>query len=310
MRYLSEEQSFALITHAIAYEAVKAAFVAAATGEGNVFPAVSAHAVDPSHTFSVKAGSASGYAGVKLGSYWPSNDAFGIARHGTTIVLLDATTGRLAAVVEAARVNAFRTAAADAVAADALARSDARTLTVFGNGHQALYEVLALVRVRPIDRVLAVARDKSRGDRFIAELAEHGVAASLVDARTGCAEADLITCATTSRGASLFVADWVRPGTHVASMGSDAQGKQELQPDLLRRASLFCDLPAQSVVIGECQHIADDVASGSVTLTAIGDVLRGAAAGRQRDDEITVFDSSGIALQDLAIATALLSLAG
>lgn len=308
MRYLAEEVSSALITHELAYEAVRAAFIAAATGEGTVFSAVSAHAADPSHTFSVKAGSAAGYAGVKLGSYWPSNDALGIPRHGTTIVLLDERSGRLAAAVEAATVNAYRTAAADAVAADVLARTDARTLTVFGNGHQALYEVLALIRIRLIEQVLVVARDQARGERFVDELAEHGAIADLADALTGCQEADIITCATASRGAPLFEADWVRPGTHVTSMGSDTRGKQELPLDLLRRARLYCDLPAQSVVIGEFQHIAAEVAGGTLTVRAIGDVLTGSALGRQADDEITVFDSSGIALQDLSVATALLAL--
>ncbi len=307
MRYLSEDQSAALITHQIAYDAVKSAFISASTGEGTVFPALSAHAADPTRTFSVKSGSAPGYAGVKLGSYWPSNDALGIPRHGTTIVLLDEQNGRLAAVVEAAQVNAFRTAAADAVSADVLARRDATTLTVFGNGHQALYECLALSRIRPIERINVVARDPARGEAFVTELSERGLEAHLSDARSACEAADVITCATASRG-PLFEADWVRPGTHVASMGSDTRGKQELPPDLLRRARLFCDLPAQSVVIGEFQHIGDGVADGVLGLTAIGDVLSGAAQGRVNRDDITVFDSSGIALQDLAVATALLEL--
>lgn len=309
MRHLTEAESSALITHEIAYEAVKAAFISAANGEGTVFPALSAHAADPASTFSVKSGSAPGYAGVKLGSYWPSNDALGLPRHGTTIVLLDEQTGRLAAVVEAVEVNAFRTAAADAVAADLLARPDASTLTVFGNGHQALYECLALTRIRPINRINVVARDEARGERFLVELSERGLNARLSDARSACEAADLITCATTSRG-PLFEADWVRPGTHVASMGSDSRGKQELPPDLLLRARLFCDLPAQSVVIGEFQHIGDRVSDGSLAITAIGDVITGAATGRVIRDDITVFDSSGIALQDLSVATALLELNG
>lgn len=308
MRYLSEEESSALITHEIAFVAVKEALIAAASGKGTVFPTISAHATDPTCTFSVKAGCLIGSVGVKLGSYWPIGDALGIPRHGTTIILLDEQTGRLSAAVEAATVNAFRTAAADAVAADVLARVDSSTLTVFGSGHQAMYEVPALMRVRRLDRVLVVARDSSRGDRFVDELAKQGVTASLVDARTGCAEADIITCVTASRGQPLFEAEWVRPGTHVVSMGSDARGKQELPPALLRHARLFCDLPAQSVDIGEFQHVASDVLNGSLSLGAIGDVLTGKTAGRQTEDEITVFDSSGISLQDLAVASALVSL--
>ena len=93
-------------------------------------------------------------------------------------------------------------------------------------------------------------------------------------------------------------------------MGSDQRGKQELPPDLLKAARLFCDLPSQSVAIGEFQHVASFVADGTLTLTAIGDVLTGNAAGRRSPEDITVFDSSGIALQDLSVATALLDAHG
>jgi ornithine cyclodeaminase len=90
-------------------------------------------------------------------------------------------------------------------------------------------------------------------------------------------------------------------------MGSDTKDKQELPVDLLRTGRLFCDLPPQSVRIGEFQHVADEVSRGEVVLTAVGAVLTGRAAGRRSDDEITVFDSSGVAVQDLYVATALIS---
>lgn len=92
-------------------------------------------------------------------------------------------------------------------------------------------------------------------------------------------------------------------------MGSDQKGKQELPPALLRRAKLFADVPQQSVQIGELQHVAEDVAAGRCTITAIGAVLAGKATGRTSRDDVTVFDSSGIALQDLFVAQAILAAA-
>ncbi|WP_331327572.1 hypothetical protein [Methylobacterium fujisawaense] len=121
--------------------------------------------------------------------------------------------------------------------------------------------------------------------------------------REACAAADVIVTATPAR-APLFEADWVRPGTHVAAMGADAKGKQELPPALLERAALFCDLPEQSRTIGEFQHASADAQAG---MRALGDVLRSGEGGRTDPEAITVFDSSGIALQDLTIARAILA---
>ena len=104
----------------------------------------------------------------------------------------------------------------------------------------------------------------------------------------------------------LFDAAWVRPGTHVASMGSDAPGKHELPTELLSRVSLFCDLPSQSLQIGDFQHVRAAIEAGTLAVTPIGDVIEGRAQGRRSEDEITVFDSSGISLQDLYMADALI----
>ena len=117
--------------------------------------------------------------------------------------------------------------------------------------------------------------------------------------------ADIVVTATPSRE-PLFQADWVGPGTHVVSMGSDATGKRELPSEFFPRARLCCDLLSQSVEIGEFQHVRDGIEAGVLAVTAIGDVIEKRAPGRRLDDEITVFDSSGISLQDLHMADALI----
>lgn len=297
MKFITEDQSAALITREIAYAAAREALIAAAGEDATVFPAVLAHGSSRTDRFSIKSGATADLAGVKIGSYWPGNADAGLPRHSSSIVLIDQRSGRIGWVIEAGQVNAYRTAAADAVAVDALVRSDASVLAIFGTGHQALYECRAIAGVRPIREVLVVARDPAKGAAFAANLLAKGIEAKVSDGRAACERADIIVTATPAR-APLFEAEWVTPGTHVASMGSDATGKQELPPALFDRAALFCDLPSQSVVIGDYQHYTGDPSR----IVAIGDVLAGRHPGRTATDEITVFDSSCIALQDLYVA--------
>ncbi|CAO3431578.1 ornithine cyclodeaminase family protein [Azospirillum endophyticum] len=301
MLFISEATSAALVNHEMAFEAAREALIAACGDRSTSFPVVLGHGSSSTNRFTVKAAATAELAGLKVGSYWPGNADRGLERHNSLILLFDQETGRIGVAIEAGVVNAYRTAAADAVAADRLARPDAGILAIFGAGNQARFECLALARVRTLRQVLVVTRDPARGEAMAAELRRQGLKADISDARDACAAADIIVTATPAR-APLFEADWVRPGTHVASMGSDARGKQELPPDLLARAGLFCDLAEQSRAIGEFQHAPPDV-----TVTAIGAVLLGRHPGRRSRDEITVFDSSGLSLQDLYIARSLLA---
>jgi ornithine cyclodeaminase len=294
---MTEDQSRRLVTRALAYAAAREAYIAADDPLAQVFPAVIAHGSDPGNRFSIKSGATADLAGLKIGSYWPANAARGMPNHSSTILLMDQATGRIAWAIEAGEVNAYRTAAADAVAADALARRDASVLAIFGAGRQALHECVALAEVRPLTHILVVARSHDRGQAFVKALSDLGFNATLSNAEEACVRADIVVTVTAAT-APLFEAEWIRPGTHVASMGSDAKGKQELPPALFDRASLFCDLPAQAVVLGELQHFSGD----ATRITPIGRVLSGQAPGRKNDQDITVFDSSGIALQDLYMA--------
>lgn len=298
MKYIPEAESRLLITHEIAFDAVKDAFIAAAVDRSStVFPAMIAHGPQPTNGFSIKSGTTSAISGLKVGSYWPGNVANGEPNHNSTILLLDQDNGKVAFVVEGGEVNAYRTAAADAVAASVLARPDSSTLAVFGAGHQALFECLAVSRVLPITRILVVARISAKAQSFVQELQSHGLIATVASSpQEACKQADVVVTATPS-SAPLFHSEWIQPGTHISCMGADSKGKQEAPPELLARASLFCDLPAQSRTIGEFQHV-----PASVEVHAIGDVLQGNKRGRQNADEITVFDGSGIFLQDLFVA--------
>lgn len=300
MIYISESESAAIVSHALAYEASKTALIAACAPDSTIFPVVLGHGSKPENRFTIKAASGAELAGLKVGAYFPTNDARGLPRHASTILLIDQNTGRIGALVEGSAVNCYRTAAADAVATDTLARPDASVLALFGTGHQAVYEAEAIARIRSLTRVLVVGRDPAHAERFVEKLRLKDLPVELAGAEAACSAANIIVTATTAT-APLFQASWVRSGTHVSTMGSDSTGKQELPPELFLRAKLFCDLPAQSRRIGEFQHL-----SKPVKLTAIGDVLSGKSIGRVSPEDITIFDSSGLSIQDLYIAQSII----
>ena len=161
---IPEARSAQLVNHALAFEAARRALLAAISAEAASFPVVIGHGSDPQDRFTVKSAAGPGLAGLKIGAYFPTNDARGLPRHASTILLLDQDSGRIGAVIEGSVVNCFRTAAADAVATDALARPDAEVLAVIGTGHQAGYEVEAIARVRKLRKVLVVGRNDQRAE--------------------------------------------------------------------------------------------------------------------------------------------------
>lgn len=296
-----------------AFDAVTSAFKAMSSGEAKLFPVVNAVVEPPNTAFTIKSGvnHGQGIVGVKIGSYWPRNvERFGIANHGSTTLLLNHETGAPRALINARELNGMRTAAANAVATDALARTDAAVLLVLGAGHQARYEARAICDVRRIKRLMVWSRTRAQAESMVAELSDLGVDDIVIveDANAAAAKADIITTVTTSRTALLAAAS-IRPGVHISAMGADMEGKQELDAAALKAALLFADWPAQSAQIGEFQHVCKTGLRSAEEIVSIGDVLLGRKPGRTTRDDITVFDSSGVAIQDLNVAQAVLDAA-
>ena len=173
MQYIPEAQSSAVVTHEMAFEAISEAFKAAGVQGSVVFPALIAHGSDPGNRFSVKSGATQTLAGLKMGFIWPGNTAKGLPTHNSVTVLFNQETGGVRAVIESGVVNAYRTAAADAVATNQLARKNAKTLAAFGAGNQAGYDCMAIARIRHIEKVLVVNADPIRAERFAQRLAAH-----------------------------------------------------------------------------------------------------------------------------------------
>lgn len=290
-----------LVSPADAFAAVEATFAAMARGEAYNFPVVR-EALGEGRQYGFKSGldRAGGMLGVKAGGYFPGNAARGITNHQSTVYLFDPDSGRPTAMVGGNLLTALRTAAASALSIDRLARADARVLGIVGAGHQAGFQLRAAARVRNWDRVIAWNLHPEMLPKLGEVAAELGLPFEAVGLER-MVEADAIITITSSPAASLMAAH-VAPGTHLACMGTDTKGKQEVEPALVAKARLFTDEVAQSVSIGEAQHA---VAAGLVAegdITPLGNVLTGVHPGRGSVDEITLFDGTGVGLQDLAVA--------
>jgi alanine dehydrogenase len=291
-----------LVTAEDAFAAVEGCFAAMARGDAYNFPVVR-EALGEGRQYGFKSGldRAGALLGVKAGGYFPGNLARGMINHQSSVFLFDPETGRPQAMVGGNLLTALRTAAASAISIDRLTRRDARVLGIVGAGHQAGFQLRAAARVRNFERVVAwnLHPDMLPGLGRIA--AEVGLPFEAVSLERLGAEADVIITITSAPAASLMSAH-VRPGTHLACMGTDTVGKQEVEPALLSRASVFTDEVAQSISIGEAQHAVRLGMLEAAAITPLGDVLIGRHPGRKSADEITLYDGTGVGLQDLAVA--------
>jgi ectoine utilization protein EutC len=222
------------------------------------------------------------------------------------MLLLSARTGLVEAVLlDNGYLTNVRTAAAGAVAAKWLARPDARVAGMIGAGAQARLQLEALRLVRGIERAWVWARDAEKAQSFAetagAELGlEIGVSPSCEDLVR---RSDIVVTTTPST-TPLIQAGWLQPGQHVTAMGSDAEHKNELAPDVIARARYVCDRQSQCAVLGELHHA---IRAGAVRSDArfpeLGQVIAGQESGRTSDRQITVCDLTGTGAQDTAIAT-------
>ncbi len=310
MWIVPEREIAGLMTREAAFVAVEKVFAAMASKDAYNFPVVREAIGHVDALYGFKGGfDRSGLTlGLKAGGYWPHNlDTKGIINHQSTVFLFDPDTGRAKAMVGGNLLTALRTAAASSVSIAHLARKDAKVMGMVGAGHQATFQLRAALEQRAFEKVIGWNYHPDMLPNIEKVAAEAGVPFEAVDL-PGMREADVIISITSAFSASLM-ADHVSPGTHLACMGTDTKGKQEVQPELLAKATVFADEIAQSVSIGEAQHA---VASGLIReadIVELGAVINGTHPGRASDDEITLFDGTGVGLQDLAVAAAVVDLA-
>lgn len=311
MLIVPEREIAALISADAAFDAVEAVFGAMASGEASNFPVVREALGHADALYGFKGGfDRKGMAlGLKAGGYWPHNlERHGLVNHQSTVFLFDPDTGRVQAMVGGNLLTALRTAAASSVSIKHLARRDAKVLGMVGAGHQSHFQLRAAVKQRAFEKVVAWNYHPQMLPKLAATAAELGVPFEAVSLEALGAQADVIITITSAFAPSLMDAH-VRPGTHLACMGTDTRGKQEVEATLLARATVFADEVAQSVGIGEAQHA---VAAGLIAerdLVPIGAVINGTHPGRTSAEQITLFDGTGVGLQDLAVAAAAVRLA-
>ena len=305
-----EAEIAGLMTPEAAFDAVEAIFGAMARQDAYNFPVIREAIGHADARYGFKSGfdRAGGALGLKSGGYWPGNEAKGLTNHQSTVILFDRDTGRPKAMVGGNLLTALRTAAASAVSIKHLARADSKVLGMIGAGHQSAFQMRAALAQRPFEKVIGWNYHPEMLSRLEAVATEAGLPFEAVDLNRLGAEADVIISITSSFDAILHDAQ-VTAGTHVACMGTDTKGKQEVEAALVARATVFTDEIAQSTTIGEAQHA---IASGLITeaaITEIGAVINDTHPGRTSAEEVTLFDGTGVGLQDLGVAEAVVDLA-
>jgi alanine dehydrogenase len=253
----------------------------------------------PGGGFHVKAAGMASYFATKTNANFPGNTrAHGLPTIQGAILLFDATNGRLLAIMDSAEVTALRTGATTGVATRHLARRSACVLTLVGCGAQSVAQLRAVAAVRELRKVLVSDLDPARARRFAAE---HGAEVA-ADLPRALAESDICVTCTTSSGA-IVDAGWVPPGCFVAAVGADSEHKQEIDPALFRSARVVVDSLEQCSAIGDLHHALDAGTIGRDGVHAeLGEIAAGHKLGRESEAQTILFDSTGVALGDVAAA--------
>jgi alanine dehydrogenase len=278
-----------------ALTAVRDAFVAYARGEWTMPPKVYVPAY-PAGDFRAMPALGGGHALLKWVTSFPGNPVQGLPTVTGLVLLSDATNGMLKAALDAGAVTALRTGAAAVLAAETLGRKDAATAAVIGAGVNG--EAAAKTFVARGARVLLWDVDTAR-----AEAVAERIGAEVATSREEALAADLLVTVTPGREVVLAEGS-LQPGQHASLMGADGPGKAEIAVAELARVHVFCDDWEQASHNGELVHAVEAGVLDRDAVAQLGDVLIGTAEGRRSDREITIFDSTGLAIQDLGIALA------
>lgn len=317
VRVLDQASVSKLMTLSDAIAAVEKAYLQKATGEGSLWSMVF-HEFDPGHAdLDIKSGdlAGSGVFGFKLVSWYEANPEKGLPELFGTSMLFDIKTGAPVALLNASALTGLRTGAAAAIGAKYLARKDSEVLTIVGCGMLAPYAIAATLKECPSVKKVFLANPR-RPEKAAAVLDSVKARVEELLQQCGCEisfeltaadslenavrQSDIVITGTPAR-TPILQAEWVRPGTHISCLGADMTGKQEAESALVAKALLVVDDRDQSLRVGESEVA---VADGSITpehiVGELGAVMNGTLAGRTGDEQITLFDSTGIALQDLA----------
>lgn len=316
IRVLSASDIQQVFTIADALDAVEEAYRQKAEGTGIAWPMVYSQFEPGIADMDIRSGdlSGSGLFGLKLTAWFSKNPSVGLPEIFGTTLICDDTTGAPVALLNASAITGLRTGAAAALGIKWLARKDASRLLVAGAGHMSTFMVAATLAACPGIRLVEVwdpilaDPPEQRVELMRGQVAQILSAAGIKrayelvatgDGEAAARRADAIITITPATS-PVILDSWVSPGTHVSCVGADMEGKNELDPACHARARLFVDDRAQSVSSGELEvPVKQGAISPDDIVAELGEVIAGKARGRTSDDEVTVFDTSGIAVQDL-----------
>lgn len=310
MFIVPEREIANLMTRDAAFEAVENVFAAMSSRDAYNFPVIREAIGYEDALYGFKGGfdRAGLSLGLKAGGYWPNNlEKHGHINHQSTVFLFDPATGMPSAMVGGNLLTALRTAAASSVSIKHLARPEARVLGMIGAGHQSTFQLRSALEQRAFEKVIGWNYHPEMLPNLEKVANEAGVPFESVSLER-MRDADVIITITSAFTPSLML-DHVSPGCHIACMGTDTKGKQEIDEALIAQSSVFTDEIAQSITIGEAQHA---IASGRLLpnqIVELGAVINASHSGRQGNNEITIFDGTGVGLQDLAVAAKVVELA-
>lgn len=294
---LTHAEVRALCDMSLAMQAVETAFRAYAEGRARMPSKVYLELPEYAGDFRAMPSLMGEYAGVKWVNAHPQNARFGLPTVLGTYVLSDPKTALPLAIMDATVLTALRTGAAAGVATKYLAELPLSRVGFIGCGVQARMFRDALRTLGGFE-LLAADRNPSAAQAFAAESAGRVVS---VEEASRCP----VVCIATPSSVPVMQDTWVLPGTHINAMGADGPGKQELDPAILKRARIVVDEPEQSLHGGELNvPVSQGLLSAADIAATLGEVIAGKRQGRRAHDEVTVFDSTGLAIQDVALAAA------
>jgi alanine dehydrogenase len=303
-----------LLTMEMAMEAVEEAFLEDGRGTTQVPERIALWFEDLHGVIGVMPGYLKGLqaAGVKIICHHEQNRAkYNLPATAGLVVYHNPLTGMPLAIMDCAYITRMRTGAATGVSAKYLARADAKTLGIVGAGAIALPQVAAIAKVRELSSVRVYDLDDEASARLVAALKDMGMQAEAVaSARDACRGVDILVTCTPARSA-LIQGDWVEEGMHIAAVGADMPHKRELDSDVYARADKWVtDLVKQALITGEiAQALADGAISEDSLHATLGEIAAGQKKGRENNAEITIFKSTGMAIQDVATAKKVYELA-
>lgn len=321
LRILSLDEIKNMITMKQVIDDVEEVYRMKAQNKCDVWPLVSYHFKEQEAIMDIRSGYVIGKQihGLKMLNNFPHNTKIGQSKFSGMLMVFDALTGFPRGVMDASYITCMRTGAAGALGAKYLANPNAKHALILGAGIQAIFQAAALLTVFPNLKKLYVADPLNpiHAQTFVSELPhrlqeEFHISVNectfipVCDLKS-CVEDSSIIITITPARSPIIKKQWVRPGTHFSCIGADMEGKEEIDPTLCIDARIFCDDIAQCIAVGELEI---PINSGMINIDniqgEIGELMNDMKSGRQKEDDITIFDATGLALLDLNTANTLI----